>query len=317
LIDGAAWIFVLLQIFFVDLLLGADNAIVIALACRKLPFEDARRAVLLGAIGAIVLRLGMILLANALLGVPLVKLIGAWMLVVIALSVKARNEDENGAAGSATGAGDFLSAAAVIMFADAAMSLDNVVALAAIAAGNFWLLAAGVLLSIPILAYGGLILTQIVRHAPEIMTIGAVILGWVAGEMAVSDPLLSSWIQADAPALAVLAPPLVAVFVWVAGQGAQKVERQALGSATRQATRLASESPRPPALELGREAAPSAIAPLAALLDEPPPVFAAVALEAPARRGWSEERVVVLGFVVLAAVAGLIIFIASFFDSRT
>ena len=159
------------------------------------------------------------------------------------------------------------------MFADAAMSLDNVVALAAIAAGNFWLLAAGVLLSIPILAYGGLILTQIVRHAPEIMTIGAVILGWVAGEMAVSDPLLSSWIQADAPALAVLAPPLVAVFVWVAGQGAQKVERRALGSATRQATRLASELPRPPALELGREAAPSAIAPLAALLDEPPPVL--------------------------------------------
>ena len=73
MIDDAAWLFLLLQIFFFDLL-GADNAIIIALACRRLPAEDTRRAVLFGAIGAILLRLGMILFANALLGVPLVKL---------------------------------------------------------------------------------------------------------------------------------------------------------------------------------------------------------------------------------------------------
>ncbi len=143
MIDGAAWIFILLQIFFVDLLLGTDNAIVIALACRKLPPEGDRQAVLLGAIGAIVLRLVLILFANAPLSVPFVKLIGAWALVVIGLNVQTqRREDEIVRAGGVAGAGDFLSAAAVIMFADAAMSLDNVDALAAISGGNFWLLGA-------------------------------------------------------------------------------------------------------------------------------------------------------------------------------
>ena len=88
MIDAAASLFLLLQIFFVDLLLGADNAIVIALACGRLRPEDTRRAIVLGAGGAIVLRLVMILFANALLGVPLVKLAGAWMLIVIALNVR-------------------------------------------------------------------------------------------------------------------------------------------------------------------------------------------------------------------------------------
>ena len=95
MIETAGWLFLLLQIFFVDLLLGADNAIVIALACRRLPPEDTRRAILLGAIGAIALRLVMVLFANALLGVPLVKLVGAWMLVVIALNVRAQEGERD------------------------------------------------------------------------------------------------------------------------------------------------------------------------------------------------------------------------------
>ena len=95
MIDTAGWLFLLLQIFFVDLLLGADNAIVIALACRRLPPEDTRRAVLFGAAGAIVLRLVMILFANALLGVPLVKLVGAWTLLVIALNVAAQQASDD------------------------------------------------------------------------------------------------------------------------------------------------------------------------------------------------------------------------------
>ena len=115
----------------VDLLLGADNAVVIALACSRLPAEETRRAVVLGAVGAIALRLGMLAFANALLAVPLVKLIAAWTLVVIALNVRARKAGDERPAAAA--AGDFITAAAVIMLADAAMSLDNVVALAAIA----------------------------------------------------------------------------------------------------------------------------------------------------------------------------------------
>ena len=98
LIDGAAWIVVLVQILCVDLLLGADNAVVIALACSRLPTEETRRAVMLGAVGAIALRLGMLAFANALLDVPLVKLIAAWTLIVIALNVRARKADDEGLA---------------------------------------------------------------------------------------------------------------------------------------------------------------------------------------------------------------------------
>ena len=121
--DAVGGLFLLLQIFFVDLLLGADNAVVIALACRRLPPEDTRRAIFLGAIGAITLRLVMLLFANALLGVPLVKLAGAWVLVVIALNVRAQaQEGDVNAVRRAGTASDFVSAAVVIMVADATMS---------------------------------------------------------------------------------------------------------------------------------------------------------------------------------------------------
>ena len=223
MIDGASWLFLLLQILCVDLLLGADNAVVIALACSRLPVEETRRAVILGAVGAIALRLGMLAFANALLDVPLVKLVAAWTLIVIALNVRARSGgDDRLAAAGTVGRGDFVTAAAVIMLADAAMSLDNVVALAAIAGGSFWLLALGVALSIPIIAFGSLILSGIIRRAPAILTLGAVVLGWIAGAMAVSDPLVAGWVQANAPALAVFAPALGAAFVWLAGEGAQR-----------------------------------------------------------------------------------------------
>ncbi len=320
MIDGAAWIVVLVQIFCVDLLLGADNAIVIALACSSLPAEETRRAVALGALGAIALRLGMLVFANALLDVPLVKLVGAWTLIVIALNVRARKagDDSLAATGGSAGPGDFVTAAAVIMLADAAMSLDNVVALAAIAGGRFWLLALGVLLSIPIIAYGSLILSGILRRAPAILTLGAVVLGWIAGEMAVSDPLLVGWVEANAPALAVFAPAFGAAFVWLAGAGA---ERRSPRRALRPARALWVAAPAPlavetspleTALEAGRDPAPQRALPGAL---EP-----AVAAEPPsgrAQRRWSEERAVVVGFVVLAALAGLIIFVASLLDSLT
>jgi YjbE family integral membrane protein len=322
-IDAAAWIFLLVQIFFVDLLLGADNAIVIALACRRLPSDQAKRAVLIGAAGAITLRLGMVLFANALLGAPLVKLAGAWLLVVIALNVRTQKPDDDlGASKRPASASDFAAVAAVIMLADAAMSLDNVVALAAISDGDFLLLAIGVLLSIPILTYGALILTHLIRRAPEILAVGAAFLGWIAGGMAVSDPLLAGWIGANAPALAVFAPGLVAVFVLIAGQGAETRTAQRWPETATMARPVANRGSKP---------APAPLAPSSAIFREVPqptiPLPAADGGRSPAlgpeapttspERGWSEERVVVAGIMLLAFIAGLIIFIASFFDSLT
>jgi YjbE family integral membrane protein len=328
MIDAAGWLFLLLQIFFVDLLLGADNAIVIALACRRLPPNHTRRAVLLGAIGAIALRLVMILFAGALLDVPLVKLVGAWMLVVVALNVRGqRGDDDAGAAKSAGTAHDFLSAAAVIMLADATMSLDNVVALAAIAGGNFWLLALGVLISIPIIAYGALIVTALIRRAPEIIAVGAAFLGWIAGGMAVSDPLVAGWVQTDAPALGVFAPALVALFVLFAGGTSPQQARPAVGakaSAARAPTRppapqrhsIAIPQTAPQSTPANRALLSPTVPQPTAPVEDHPPVFATSG-PATYARGWTEERVVVAGFVLLAVLAGLIIFIASFLDSLT
>ncbi len=335
MIDIAASLFLLTQIFFVDLLLGADNAIVIAMACRRLPPEDTRRAVILGAGGAIALRLVMILFANALLGVPLVKLVGAWTLIVIALNVRKQNGADDDVSAREAGASDFLSAAAVIMLADAAMSLDNVVALAAIAGGNLWLLAIGVLLSIPILVYGAYVLTGILRLAPEIFVIGAAFLGWIAGGMAATDPLVSGWIDANAPALGVFAPALGALFVLAAGRGAP--QRAAPASATAPPQRPTSGNAliaRPlPRDSLAVLAEPARLEDAPRRIEPKPPVVAAAASPSPlddampgfaaeqpagaSGPGWTEERLVVAGFVVLAFIAGLIIFIASFFDSLT
>jgi len=318
--DAAAWLVVLLQVFCVDLLLGADNALVIALACSRLPAAETRQAVMLGAVGAIALRLGMLAFANALLDVPLVKLIAAWTLIVIALNIRAREAgDERFVASGSAGGSDFLAAAAIIALADAAMSLDNVVALAAIAKGSFWILALGVLLSIPIVAYGSLILSGIIRHAPVILTLGAVVLGWIAGEMAVSDPLLSGWVHANAPALVPLAPALGAAFVWIAGAGAQRLAPPPMVAPGRA---IWTAPPAPPGGEPAHAASIDA-----------PPVQGIVVTGAPSQilrpaarfgprpaaapSGWSEERVVVLGFVILSALAGLIILVASFFDSLT
>ena len=271
-----------------------------------------------GAGGAIALRIGMLAFANALLDAPFVKVITAWMLVIIALNFSARRVTGEGhAPAGGPGPRDFLAAAAVIMFADAAMSVDNVVAVAAIARGDFWLTALGVLLTIPILAYGSLILKEILHGAPEILTFGAVVLGWTAGGMAVSDPLVSNWVRSNAPALTVFAPPLAAAFVWVTGQS---VERESRDRPIQSAPLIPTSAPR---VLTGRSLRRSTPNPRLAEDQTLNRGEAGEPLEATARQGaggqprngWTEERVVVLGVVALAALAGLILFVAAFFDS--
>ena len=216
--DGSNWLFVPLQILVVDLLLGADNALVIALACRSLAPEDMRRAVTIGVAGAIVFRLVMTVVATSLLAIPLVKIVGALALTAIAMNISSGGGLDAPAPIRRRGAApDLWSTAAVIVVADAAMSLDNVVALAAIARGSFWLLAIGVALSLPILGFGGMLLHELLRRAPALVAFGAALLGWIAGGMAISDPVIAPWANANAPGLVAIAPALVAAFVWLNG----------------------------------------------------------------------------------------------------
>jgi YjbE family integral membrane protein len=319
---GAAWLVIPVQIFVVDLLLGADNALLIAVACSGLNPQDARRAAMIGSAGAIVLRLVLATIAISLLAVPLIKLIGAWALIVIALNVSADSLHPLPTRESAAARSDLWAAAAAIVVADAVMSLDNVVALAAIARGNFWLLAAGVVASIPVLAYGGLVLSAALRAAPWLIKLGAALLGWIAGDMAVTDPLVGGWIAVNAPALAAIAPALGAVFVFFAAPSAQPLTpapsvaaRPALAPLPPKPAAATPPPPRPRPKLVAAEAASAKLAVAAPkpLQSEPPEPEAR---SEPVRRGLSpEDRFAVVGVLVFALIAGIILMLVSYLDS--
>jgi YjbE family integral membrane protein len=317
---GAGWLVVPLQIFVVDLLLGADNALLIAVACNGLDPRDARRAAMIGSGGAIVLRLLLATIAASLLAVPLVKLIGAWALIVIALNVSADSQHAQPARKAGAARRDLWAAATAIVVADAAMSLDNVVALAAIARGNFWLLAAGVVLSIPVLAYGGLLLSAALRAAPWLVRLGGALLGWIAGDMAATDPLIGGWIAVNAPALAAIAPALGAVFVFFAGPSAPSptpappaARPSLIPEPAKPATATPPPRPRPKLVAAEAASAKRAAAEPKTLQSEPP---GPQARNEPKRAGLSpEDRFAVIGVLVLALIAGIVLMLVSYLDS--
>jgi YjbE family integral membrane protein len=313
---SAAWLAIPLQIFVVDLLLGADNALLIAVACNGLNRQDARRAAMIGSGGAIVLRLLLATIATSLLGVPLVKLIGAWALIVIALNVSADTQHEAAPArepGSARR--DLWAAATAIVVADAAMSLDNVIALAAIARGNFWLLAAGVVFSIPVLAYGGVILSAALRAAPWLVKLSAALLGWIAGDMAVTDPLIGDWVAANAPALAAIAPALGAVFVFFADPS-PRPSKPASSIAARPAL---APMPPPPSRPRPKLVAADAdlpkLAAAEAKSEQPDPAEPQARIERSRKPMSSDDRFAVIGVLVFALIAGIVLMLVSYLDS--
>ncbi|MGA2493387.1 MAG: YjbE family putative metal transport protein [Roseiarcus sp.] len=321
---GASWLVIPLQIFVVDLLLGADNALLIAVACNGLSREDARRAATIGSGGAIVLRLLLATIATSLLGVPLVKLIGAWALIVIALNVSADSQrealptPEPGAARR-----DLWAAATAIVVADAAMSLDNVIALAAIARGNFWLLAAGVVFSIPVLAYGGVILSAALRAAPWLVKLSAALLGWIAGDMAVTDPLIGDWIAVNAPALAAIAPAFGAVFVFFADPSPRPAKpapsvavRPALAPLPpKPAAPPAPPPPRPRPKLVAAEAASAKLVAAEPTPTQPEPGEPEARVERSRLAMSSDDRFAVIGVLVFALIAGIVLMLVSYLDS--
>jgi len=272
-----------LQILFVDLMLGADNALLIGLASRSLPPADRKRAAALGVAGAVVLRLIMTMAATTLLALPLVKLIGAVVLMIIALNLAGADDAGLEALETArTRPARLWTAAAVIVLADAVMSIDNVVALAAIAQGDYVWLLIGVGLSLPLLGYGGLVVAQALAAAPGLVAAGAALLGWIAGGIAISDPLWAHWAETSAPGLAALAPGLGAAFVYLHGL---LVERPARATA------------RPVVAHPARAIAPP----------QPDPIPAAAGVLAqpePETPSSLETRVMLAGVLLLALVAG-------------
>lgn len=214
LTDPAVWT-ALLQIIAIDLLLGGDNAVVIALACRNLPREQRRKAILGGVVGAILLRVVLLFFAMQLLALPYLKLAGSLLLVWIGVKLLVREDD-----GHADIRGDLhlFNAIKTIIIADAVMSLDNVLAVAAAGAGNIYLVSVGVLISIPVIVLGSRLVLVAMERFPVVIQFGGALIGWIAGGMAIADPALAGHLPGSSGVQHYLASALGALLVLVAGQ---------------------------------------------------------------------------------------------------
>jgi YjbE family integral membrane protein len=184
------------QIIMIDILLGGDNAVVIALACRKLPPAQRTKGILWGTAGAIVLRVILIFFALTLLKVPFLKLIGALLLIWIGVKLLAPQEEDGH--GDIQASDKLWAAVKTVIVADLVMSVDNVIAIAGAAetAGGdhtMPLVIFGLLVSIPIIVWGSQLVIKLMDRFPAVITAGGMLLGWIAGTMAVTDPALISY----------------------------------------------------------------------------------------------------------------------------
>ncbi len=184
------------QIIMIDILLGGDNAVVIALACRQLPKDLRLKGILWGTAGAIVLRVILIAFAVTLLAVPYLKLVGAALLLWIGIKLLVPDDDGH----SNIQSSDKLWAAVkTVIIADLVMSIDNVIAIAGVATSaggqhQMPLVVFGLLVSIPIIIWGSQMVLQLMDRFPLIITVGGMLLGWIAGTMAQTDPALRDWL---------------------------------------------------------------------------------------------------------------------------
>jgi YjbE family integral membrane protein len=219
----------LLQIIGVNIVLSGDNAVVIALAARSLPPAQQKKAVAWGSGAAVVMRIVLTIVAVELLRLPYLKLVGAALLLWIALQLLL---PEHEGEGEAAASGNLAAAIKTILMADLVMSLDNVIAVAAAAKGSLTLLVAGLAISIPLVVFASTLLLNLMGRFPVIITIGAGLLGWVAGEMAISDPAVKEWVDTQMSYLHYVAPALGAAGVIALGKFlANRAEAQALAEA--------------------------------------------------------------------------------------
>jgi YjbE family integral membrane protein len=186
----------LFAIIVIDLVLAGDNAIVIALAARKLPTQLRNKAIVWGTVGAIVVRAAMSLAVVALLKIPGLQGAGALLLVWIAYRLLAPHDDSNAKGAARTQVSGFWAAIRTIVVADAVMGLDNVLGVAGAAQGSFLLVILGLLISVPIMVWGSSLILRIVDRYPVVVYLGAGVLAWTAAVMLINEPLAEDWIDA-------------------------------------------------------------------------------------------------------------------------
>lgn len=219
-----------LQIISIDVLLSGDNALVIALASRSLPAPQQRIAIVLGAGGAVALRIICAISIAYILQVPLLKVLGGVVLLWIAvkLVLPEAGEVHGGGLSSVT---SLWGAVRTVVVADAVMSLDNVVAIAAAARGSVELLTFGLAVSIPLIVYGSTLILKLLRRFPLVITAGGALLGYIAGELIIRDPLVLPIVERQGTWLPPVVPwagaTLVVALGWMLGPGTSRDARAA------------------------------------------------------------------------------------------
>jgi len=204
------------SIILANVLLSGDNAVVIALACRKLPQRQRVWGVVLGTMVAITLRVIFTGVITTLMSVPYVKLIGGALLLWIA--IKLLGQDDNDKNGHIEPVDSLWRAVRIVAIADVVMSLDNIVAIAAAAHGSYALLMFGLACSIPLIMAGAALVTALLERFPVVVWAGAALLGWIAGEIIAKDPLFTANLDpAAAHTVWMIGATLGALFVVCAG----------------------------------------------------------------------------------------------------
>lgn len=225
--DASTFLIAVAQIIMIDILLGGDNAVVIALACRRLPEAQRAKGIFWGVVGAIAVRIVLIFFALQLLALPYLKLVGAALLLWIGVKLLLPEEEDahEGMAASES----LWGAVRTVIVADVVMSLDNVIAVAGAAHGDITLVVFGILVSVPIIVWGSRFVLKLMDRFPVVITLGGALLGWIAGGMAVSDGVVTAhlgelpgWLKYACGALGAVL--VVAVGKWLAHRQARRAE---------------------------------------------------------------------------------------------
>ncbi len=228
----------LLQIMLINIVLSGDNAVVIALAARNLAPGHRKLAILWGSLGAIVLRVGLTIIAVQLLKIPFLQFVGALLLIWIAIKLLIEGDDPirtHHAQGNLTGA------VKTILIADVVMSLDNTLAIAGVARGNTTLLIIGLVLSVPLIVLGSTIVMKFMDRFPVVVYIGAGLIAWTAGEMIDSDAAVRAYLPSvfhQTIWLPLLLTAVVVGYGWWHNQRAGRKSRDVLAADVHAAQRI-------------------------------------------------------------------------------
>ncbi|MGH8850381.1 MAG: TerC family protein [Casimicrobiaceae bacterium] len=217
LASPAFWV-ALGEIIMVNIVLSGDNAVVIALAARSLPPRQQKQAIIWGSVAATVILVTLTIIAAEIFELPYLRLVGSLLLFWIAVQLLLPGDEGEGVKGSRTA----WAAMRTILVADLIMSTDNVIGVAATAKGDLVLLMLGLGVSVPVVVFGSTLVMKLIGTFPIIITAGAALLGWVAGDMLDSDPAIVGWLAAHTPWLQ-FTLPVVGEISWTQVLGAALV----------------------------------------------------------------------------------------------